>query len=97
MRAITMTVFEADGVDVGADVALPSGAPPVMQAQAAPVASPPPATAPAKAKPAAAVKIDNDVPPPSDEPVVRKQNDVKPADNPKMQELLAKWGTDDDE
>ena len=95
VRAITMTVFEADGVDVGADVALPSGAPPVMQAQAAPVASPPPAAAPAKAKPAAAVKIDNDVPPPSDEPVVRKQNDVKPADNPKMQELLAKLGTDD--
>lgn len=97
VRAITMTVFEADGVDAGAGVELPSGAPPVMQQPAAPAASPAPSPAPAASKKTAAVKIDNDVPPPSDEPVVRKQNDVKPAGNPKMQELLAKWGTDDDE
>lgn len=97
-RAITMTVFEADGVDPGADVALPSGTPPVMQATVA-VPTPPPVSMKATppTRPKAEVKIESNVPlPDSDEPVVRKATDViSSASNPKMAELMQKWADDE--
>lgn len=88
-RAITMTVFEIDGVDKIAAVPLPSGTPPVM--------APSPAPAPAPAKPDAKkseVKIDNDVPIPSDEPIVRKTVDAA-AVTPEMAKIMAEWADDE--
>lgn len=87
-RAITMTVFEADGVDVAAGVPLPSGAPPTNMKAAAP--APAPATKAAAPAPAPAPA------PAVDEPVVRKSSDVTEAKSPQLAELMAKWGTDDE-
>lgn len=82
-RAVEMTVFEADGVDAGQDVALPSGAPPASMQAPAPAAEP--------AKKAAA-------PAPSSapaEPVVRKNVDVQAA-TPNLKALVEEWGADDE-
>ena len=91
VRAITMTVFEADGVDVKGTVELPSGTPPTAQtAPAAPPApAPAPSPAPAATKPAA---VDAGA---VDEPIVRKATDVSAANNPKLADLFATWSTDD--
>jgi len=87
LRAITMTVFEADGVDAAPAVVLPSGPPPVMQT-AAPSAI---QKAAAKPKPVAAAE------PPAEpqEPVVRKGTDVVKASNDKIQSLLAEFADDE--
>lgn len=82
VRAITMTVFEADGVDAGAPVALPSGTPP----------QPPAATAPAASGEGKKEKVEKTAT--VDEPVVRKSVDVTQATNPKLAALVAEW-TDD--
>jgi hypothetical protein len=52
------------------------------------------AKAPPKAAAKAGMKIDSDVPMPSDEPVVRKTVDVVPS-NPAMDKIMAEWNTDD--
>jgi hypothetical protein len=84
IRAITMTVFEADGVDAHAAVPLPSGTPPEMKAAPAPVSAK-----------TGAIKVDANVPVPSDEPIVRKGTDVSSATaNSKLSAVLAEW-TDD--
>jgi hypothetical protein len=98
IRAITVTVFEADGVDPTADVPLPSGAPPVMtqtapKVAAAPVikkAAAPKVVAPAPAPAPAVVES-----PAPDEPVVRKSVDVTAASNPALASLLQEWADDD--
>lgn len=91
-RAITFTVFEADGVDTGGEVPLPSGTPPVMQA---PVTQPVTQAASAPQKQTkTSVKIDSGVPMPSDEPVVRKNVDVAKT-TPEMAKLIQEWATDD--
>lgn len=104
IRAITMTVAEADGVDEGDAVQLPSGTPPVMAQAAptpAPVEAPPPKptirTARTPAPAPAPIKVDTDVPPPEvAEPVVRKSEDsVSSAANPKLASLMQQWGVDD--
>lgn len=91
-RAITMTVFEVDGVDKIAAVPLPSGAPPVMQ----PKPETPPAAKPAakKSEPKTEVKLDSNVPIPSDEPIVRKTIDAA-AVTPEMQKIMAEWADDE--
>lgn len=90
LRAITMTVFEADGVDAGAAVQLPSGPPPVRQQAAEPVATPiQKAASKAAAKPA----VEPETPA---EPVVRKATDVVKAPNDKMAALIAEFGADDE-
>jgi hypothetical protein len=92
IRAITMTVFEADGVDAGAAVPLPSGTPPVMAQTPAPAPSP----APAAGKPTARAAKPADPAPVVEEPVVRKSADsVSAASNPKLASLIAEWGEDD--
>ena len=95
-RAITMTVFEADGVDTDAAVELPSGSPPVMQKpDAAPAQS---AIAKAAGKPAD-IKIDKapKVEPAAatEEPIVRKGTDVSAASNPKIAALVQAWADDE--
>lgn len=101
IKAITMTVFEADGVDTGPEIQLPSGAPPVMQEKVTQAVTQPAQPAQkstpvntAKATPKAGVKIDSDVPMPSDEPIVRKNVDVVAA-TPAMEKIMADWNTDD--
>jgi hypothetical protein len=91
IRAITMTVFEADGVDVEAAVQLPSGTPPT-QTQAPAVVAPTTAIqkAAAKAKPAAVVE-----PAEPPEPVVRKATDVSKAPNDKIAALLTEFADDE--
>jgi hypothetical protein len=102
-RAITMTVFEADGVDAGEEIPLPSGAPPKM---AAPAPAPAPAPKPAAktvAKAAVPTPAPTPAPAPSpapaepvaDEPLVRKTVDNAPGITPEMQKLMEQWGTDD--
>jgi hypothetical protein len=99
-RAITMTVFEADGVDADTAVPLPSGAPP--STMKAPAPAPAPAAAPATPKAVRVVNTAEPAPSPApapavpDEPVVRKTVDVSEAKNPKMAELMAKWAADDE-
>jgi hypothetical protein len=96
LRAITMTVFEADGVDAGSDVPLPSGTPPTMATPPAPAPKPaatrttpkPPAPPPAPAPAPAAESV-------VDEPIVRKATDAAPAVNPDIAKLMEEWGTDD--
>lgn len=87
-RAVTMTVFEVDGVDATKDVPLPSGTPP-----ATPAAAPAPALAAVKS---AEIKVESNVAMPSTpEPVVRKSSDaVSAASNPKLAQLVKEW-TDD--
>ena len=85
IRAITMTVFEADGVDAAPAVVLPSGPPPVMQAAAVSAIQKAVKTKPAAAEPAAEVQ----------EPVVRKATDVVKAPNDKIQSLLAEFADDE--
>lgn len=92
LRAITMTVHEADGVDAEPVVQLPSGTPPVMQA-AAETPKKPAETAP---KPSVRSKPVEKAPDVVEEPVVRKSADSVSADsNPKLAALMAEWGTDD--
>ena len=84
IRAVTMTVHQADEVDADAGGALPSGAPPasmVAAATMAPAAAPAPAPAP-PAAPAVA------------EPVVRTTTQTSTA--PNLAELVKEWGTDDE-
>lgn len=91
VKAITMTVFEADGVDVGADVPLPSGTPPVMQAPE------PVKAAPARSRvveTSAATKAAVQETPP-DEPVIRKTTDAAKPANDKIAALVAEWADDD--
>ena len=100
LRAITMTVFEADGVDAGAAVPLPSGTPPVMSQAAAPAAAPAPSPAPAattivrKAKETATAPVAADGTE-NVEPVVRKATDVTNAPSEKIAALLAEFADDD--
>lgn len=86
-RAILMTVFEADGVDAGAGVQLPSGTPPV---KSEPVAEKPKAAAKPASPPAAAPAADTAQ---VDEPLVRKA-DVAPATSATIAKLMEEW-TDD--
>lgn len=89
-RAVTTTVFEADGVDAGGGVALPSGTPPVMQqakAESAPKAAAP-------ATPKAAEKAPAAEEPAADEPIVRKATDVAAAPNAAIADLVAQWADD---
>ena len=91
-RAITMTVFEADGVDAGGGVALPSGTPPVMQqpkADPAPKADPTPVQ-----KAAEAARAAPPTEPVADEPIVRKSTDVAAAPNAAIADLVAQWADD---
>lgn len=90
IKAVTMTVHQADEVDTPAPLALPSGAPPsTMQAPAAPVApvvvaAPAPVAAPAA--PAASPAVA--------EPVVRST--ASAGESATLQSLIAEWGTDDE-
>jgi len=93
LRAITMTIFEADGVDAGVGIELPSGTPPVMQPQT-PAPSPIQAAA-AKAKTAAPAQAVAETPV-ADEPVVRKATDVSKAQNEKIAALVSEWAADDE-
>jgi hypothetical protein len=92
LRAITMTVFEADGVDGAGEVPLPSGTPPKMQQAAAPAPAPVPAKAETpKPTPKPAVEEA-----PVEEPIVRKNTDVAASSNDKIAALVREWGADDE-
>jgi hypothetical protein len=93
IRAITMTVFEADGVDAGGAVPLPSGTPPVMQTPAPSAIQK--AAGKAKAEPAPAAKEPAVEPAEPAEPVVRKATDVQKAPNDKIAALVQEWADDD--
>ena len=84
LKAITMAVFEAEGVDAEADVPLPSGTRPVMAARVS------------KATPTAAPKVEENVPMPDvKEPVVRKGADAVTTARPDLAALMDEFGTDD--
>jgi hypothetical protein len=96
LRAITMTVFEADGVDASGVDKLPSGPAPVMQPKAQTSAiKTAAATTEKKAEPKTEVKAEAQAATET-EPIVRKATDVVQPKNPELAKLVADWGTDDE-